>query len=75
MQGEEVHFRFQATTKKWYCYFGSPDTLIITCDNCKAQIKHGQRVYLNFDNGKMFCESHKQQALTDFVQKGVGNEG
>lgn len=70
MQGEEVKFRFQPVENKWYAYFGSPDKLVITCETCKHIIRQGQRVYLNFDNGKMYCEDCKQAALTDFIQGG-----
>ena len=69
MQGEEVKFRFNPKTRQWFAYFGCPDKLNITCEGCKRLIKNGQRVYLNFDNGKMYCEDCKENALTKFVQE------
>lgn len=69
MRGEELRFRFDPVNKRWYAYFGSPDKLVIACDGCKSLIRQGQRVYLNFDNGKMFCENCKENALANFVQQ------
>jgi len=68
MEGEEVRFRYEHKKRKWYGYFGCPDKGGVTCDLCLGLIRQGQRVYLNFDNGKHFCETHKSSALTDFVQ-------
>jgi len=71
MEGEEVRFRFNPKTKTWYGYFGCSDKPQITCEGCKRLIKQGQRVYLNFDNGGMFCEGCKENSLTNFVQSEV----
>jgi len=68
MQGEELKFRYNHLKRKWYSYFGCPDKKGVTCDECLGLIRQGQRVYLNFDNGKQYCEAHKELALTDFVQ-------
>ena len=68
MEGEELRFRYNHLKRKWYAYFGCPDKKGVTCDECLDLIRQGQRVYLNFDNGKHFCETHKALALTDFVQ-------
>ncbi len=68
MEGEELRQRYNHKTRKWYSYFGCPDKTGVTCDACLGLIRQGQRVYLNFDNGKRYCEAHKDSALTDFVQ-------
>ncbi len=70
MEGEEVKFRYQVQTGKWYAMFGCPDKVSVTCEGCKRLIHQGQRVYLNFDNGKHYCESCKENSLTAFVQRG-----
>jgi predicted transcriptional regulator len=71
MEGEELRFRFNPKTGKWHVYFGCPDKVNITCAGCKRLIRQGQRVYLNFDNGEMYCEADKENSLTNFVQGGL----
>ncbi len=68
----EIKQRYDPKTRKWLSWFVAPlfakGKDAIKCDQCGQPTKVGQRVWLNFDNGKRYCELHKDGARTDFVQ-------
>ena len=70
MPDVEIKQRYDPLTHKWLSWFVCPLQLKnkIKCDQCGQFIKAGHRVWLNFDTGKRYCDLHKEDARTDFVQ-------
>ncbi len=66
----EIKQRYDPETRKWISWFVCPLQAKnkIKCDHCGQPIKVGHRVWLNFDNGNRYCELHKDDARTDFLQ-------
>ena len=69
MEGTEIKQKYDPKTRKWYCWFVCPRSVTIMCEECGTLIKGNQRVFLNFDNGKRYCDIHRDLAYTDFVQQ------
>ena len=68
----ELKQRYDPLTGKWISWFVCPLGAKgkVKCVECGQPIKVGNRVWLNFDTGNRYCELHKEEAYTDFVQKG-----
>ena len=66
----EIKQRYDPETHQWVSWFVCPLQAKgkIKCDHDGMPIKVGYRVWLNFDNGNRYCELHKDEARTDFVQ-------
>ena len=66
----EIKQRYDPENKKWVSWFVCPLQVkdMILCVRCGMPIEVGHRVWLNFDTGNRYCELHKDDARTDFVQ-------
>lgn len=68
MPNNEIKFRYDPHARKWVGWTVCPRNINVACACCGRVIKFGQRIYVNFDNGKHYCELHESLAWTDFVQ-------
>jgi len=66
--GNEIKFRYDPLVRRWVGWTVCPRNVSVRCEECGQIIKFGQRIYVNFDNGKHYCQLHESRAWTDFVQ-------